>query len=180
MGEALREYLKNKRGIKMEKDKVKVNEQLEKYKCFPEQMRYEGEFLWRIFGAFLLPQSIFLAFLLSVGFGDEKLTRWSPGVFIAAIVGLLLCIAWMLICLGSIAYYHFSVAQVKGIEPKDWELMKGRREEFRDGRSVKIEGRWYQIKCFLKIRVRYAIYVIIVAFFMTYLLIFILRGPWMG
>lgn len=163
----------------MEKDEVEVNEQLEKYKCFLEQMRYDGEFLWRIFGVFLLPQTIFLAFLLH-SFEGETFIGWDLGVFAAAIAGFLLSCVWMAVCLRSVAYYHFSVALAREAEPKDWGLMKGKRQDFRDGCSVKIEKRCYPIKWYQKIiKVRHGLYIVIYTFIVIYFVILILRGPWM-
>jgi len=162
---------------KVKKDKVKVNEQLEKYKCFLEQMRYEGEFLWRIFGAFLLPQSIFLAFLLSVGIEKGRLTGWGPSASVAAIAGFLLCLVWMFVCYRSVAYYHFWVAQVMEAEkPLAWDLMKGRREDFKKGCPVKIGERCCRMDWYQKIKVRYGLYLVIWIFLIIYVII-IFCGP---
>lgn len=157
-----------------------MNEQLEKYKCSLEQMRYDGGLLWRIFGVFLLPQTIFLAFLLR-SFEAEPFIGWNPGIFAAAIAGSLLCLVWMAVCLRCVAYYHFSVALAREIEPKNWGLMKGRRQDFRNGRSVKIEGRCHPIKWYEKIiKVRHGLYMVIWIFFVIYIIIIFLRGPWMA
>lgn len=163
----------------MEEDKVGVNEQLEKYKCFLEQMRYDADLLWRFFGVFLLPHTIFLAFLLR-SFGTETFIVWDLGIFIAAIAGSVLCLFWMAVCLRCVAYYHFSVALAREMEPKNWGLMKGRREDFRKGCSVKIEGGCYPIKWYQKIiKVRHGLYTVIWIFFAIYIIIIIFRGPWM-
>lgn len=120
-----------------------------------------------------------LAFLLSVGFGEQRFIGWSPGIFIAAIVGLVLCVGWLGGCLRYLAYYRFSIAQAREIEPLNWDLYKGKRQEFADGCAVKIEGRYYQTKWFEKFKVKYAIFTTVAAFFITYLTIIVLRGPWM-
>lgn len=154
-------------------------EERERYKCFLEQMRYDGEFLWSTFGAFLLPQTVFLGFLLSVGFGEENPIGWSLGLFIAALVGVVLSIVWIATFRRSMAYYHFTVAQVREVEPPGWDLFKGRREKFRDGYPVKIDGCCYQTKGLLRIKVRWAIQFVIYTFIGTYVIVAILRGPWM-
>ncbi len=173
MGEILRKHSKTSEGeAKMEKDEVAVNEQLEKYKCFLEQMRYDGGLLWRIFGALLLPQAIFLAFLLSAAFGDKKLTGWSPGAFIAAIAGLSLCVIWLLSYFRAIALYDYSYDRAKKIEPQSWDLLNGPREKF-------IKGNLPWMKWYHRLRVRQVIPFVIVTFLVIYSFIFILCGPWM-
>jgi len=155
--------------------RIEENEQLEKYRCFLEQMRHDGESLWRFFGVFLLPQTIFLAFLLR-SFDGKTFIGWGLGVLGAAIAGSLLCLVWMVVCFRCVAYYHLSVALAREIEPKNWGLMRGRREDFRNGCPFKIEERWYPIKWYQRIiRVRYGLYGVICIFLGVYIFI-ILRG----
>jgi len=145
------------------------DKKLEKYKCFLEQLRYDGGLLWRIFGAFLLPHSIFLAFLLTVSFEKERVS--SIGIVTAAIIGFILGIVWLLSCFRSIAFYDFRMAQAKEMEFSDWNLLKGKPEKFREGRKVKIGERDYCLKWFQKVSTRWAVLVIVIMFLTAYLFI---------
>lgn len=118
----------------------------------------------------------FLAFLLSVGFGEGRITGWSPGVFIASIIGLVLCIVWMMVCLRFLAIYDNHVTQAEKAKPSNCDLVvKPKRREL----VLKIGGRSFRMEWVGKFRIRYAIATLMVAFFITYLVIFVLRGPWM-
>ncbi|MBA7491467.1 hypothetical protein ES702_02013 [subsurface metagenome] len=149
----------------MEKDK------LEKYKCFLEQLRYDGGLLWRITGVFLLPNSIFLAFLLTVSFEKERIG--SLGIVVAAIIGCVLSFCWLLAYFRSLAFYDFRMAEAREVEPSKWNLLKGKPQEFMNGDTVEIKEypyvlwlRWYQ-----KLKTRYAVLTIVILFLLTYLFI---------
>jgi len=149
-----------------------MNEQLEKYKCFLEQLRYDGGLLWRITGVFLLPNSIFLAFLLTVSFEKEKIG--SLGIVVAAIIGCALSFCWLLAYFRSLAFYDFRMAQAKEVEsPLKWNLLTGKHKKFMKGDTVEIKEypyvlwlRWHQ-----KLRTRHAVVTIGILFLLTYLFI---------
>ena len=147
-------------------------EEVEKYKCFLELWRYDGGLLWRIFGAYLLPHTVLLAFLLSIGFGDRGLTGWNPWTFTAAILGIWFCIIWMISCSRAIALSDLTGTEAKKREPSSWSLLKGPRDEFMEGTYCKMK--WYH-----KLRVRKSVLMIIVTFLTMYSLLAILSGPWM-
>lgn len=155
----------------MQENKIEGDGKLQKYKCFLEQLRYDGGLLWRIFGAYLLPHTVFLAFLLSVGFKGEEFIAWNPGVLIAAIFGCCFCVIWWWSCSRALALYDYSYIRTKRVEPPNWGLIKGEREEFK-------KGRWAWMKWHHKLRARHTVTMIIVTFFAMYFIIAIIQGLW--
>lgn len=151
----------------MEEDK------LEKYKCFLEQLRYDGGLLWRITGVFLLPNSIFLAFLLTVSFEKERIG--SLGIVVAAIIGCVLSFCWLLAYFRSLAFYDFRMAQAKEVECSEWNLLKGKHKKFMKGDTVEIEERPYCLRWYQNLRTRHAVVMIIIMFLGTYSFILLLK-----
>lgn len=149
----------------MEKDK------LEKYKCFLEQLRYDGGLLWRIMGVFLLPNSIFMAFLLTVSFGKERIS--SQGIVVAAIIGCVLSFFWLLAWFRSLAFYDFRMAKAREVELSEWNLLKGKPEKFRRGRPVRIGKSCKWLTLCQKLKTRHAVAVIVIMFLVAYLYILV-------
>jgi hypothetical protein len=77
------------------------------------------------------------------------------------------------------AFYHFRLAQAREAEPDGVNVLKVNGEDFAGGKAVKIRKDCYQIKGIAKLRTRHAVRMLIIVFFITYLVVFILRGPWM-
>jgi len=155
------------------------NKPEDRYQSALEQVRYEGELLWQIFGSFLLAHTVFLAFLLQSTLGRKPIVGYHPGGFFATIVGLLLCIPWTASYLRSSAYYIFRMAQAKEAEPSGWNLIKGNGEKFAAGCKVTIGKESYRIGWFARVlRTQRSVPLLIVFFGIIYLSIFILNGPW--
>lgn len=152
---------------------------IDKYQSAIEQVRYEGQLLWQIFGTFLLAQTVFLAFLLQSALGREPIVGYHLGNFFAALVGLLLCVPWAASYLRSSYYYIFRMAQARESEPSTWNLIKGDGEKFAAGCEVTIGEKSYRVGWFARVfRTQYSVPLLIVFFVMIYLGIFILNGPW--
>ncbi len=125
----------------MNNDSNKIQE----YLTTLEHVRYEGQLLWQIFGAFLLAHTVFVAFLLQATFGSGQVAQYRLGTFIAGFSGLLLCIPWMASYLRSSAYYIFRMLQAREKEPSNWSLIKGKGENFSAGKPVIVSGQTYRI-----------------------------------
>ncbi|MFB0544256.1 MAG: hypothetical protein ACETVN_00965 [Asgard group archaeon] len=150
-----------------------------KYEFAHEHVRYEGQLMWQIFGSFLLPHTVFLAFLLPSALGRGDIVGYHLGSFCTAAVGLLLCIPWFASYRRSSDYYEFRMAQAKEAEPSGWHLLKGDAEKFAEGKPVIIEGKRYRVRWVArKLRTARSVPVVIVVFVIIYLGLFILRGPW--
>jgi len=146
------------------------NLKLEKYKCLIEQLRSNEGLLWRICGVFLLPHTIFLAFLLAVSFGKERIDP--VGIIFAGGVGVVLTIFWGLAGSRSIAFADFRVAQAKRAEFPEWNLLKGEElEKFKKGDKVKIGGKDYFLKWHQKMKTRHAVLALIIIFLAAYSII---------
>jgi len=144
-----------------------------------EQVRYEGQLLWQIFSAFLLAHTVFLAFLLQTAFGSGRMNSYHPGVFLASVVGGLLCIPWAASYSRSSDYYTFRMAQAREAEPTGWNLLKGEGEQFSAGRSVKIGTQTHRVSWLGRVlRTKRSVPLLIAFFALVYLGIFALSGPW--
>ena len=155
------------------------NKSEDRYQSALEQVRYEGQLLWQIFGSFLLAHTVFLAFLLQSALGREQIVGYHLGAFFAALVGLLLCIPWAASYFRSSAYYIFRMAQAKEAEPSDWNLIKGDGEKFAAGYKVTIGKESYRVGWLARVlRTQRSVPLLIVFFVMVYLSTFVLNGPW--
>jgi len=155
------------------------NKSEDKYQSALEHVRYEGQLLWQIFGAFLLAHTVFLAFLLQSALGREQIVGYSSGSFFASLVGFLLCIPWIASYLRSSAYYEFRMAQAKEAEPDSWNLLKRNGEKFAEGEEVTIGEKKYRVRWFSRVlRTKRSVPLLIAFFIIIYLIILILNGPW--
>jgi len=158
---------------------AKENKETELFTKALEQVRYEGQLLWQIFGAFLLPHSVFLAFILQNAFNGDALTLSRPGVFIASVVGFLLCIPWVASYSRSSDYYIFRMAQARAAEPPGWDLLHGAGEKFSAGNSVVIGGTHYRVKWLGRaLRTKYSAPMLILIFALAYVAVAVISGPW--
>jgi hypothetical protein len=145
-----------------------------------EQVRYEGQLLWQIFGAFLLAHTVFMAFLLQSAFNSET-PGYQPAVFFPGLVGALLCLPWFAAYTRSSDYYIFRMAQAKAVEPKGWNLVAGQGEEFSDGKPVNVDSKTYRVNPLGRIlRTKRSVPLLIIIFLATYLALVVWRGPWTG
>jgi hypothetical protein len=149
------------------------------YAAALEQTRYEGQLMWQIFGAFLLPHTVFLAFLLQTAFGSGQINSYRPGVFFASIVGGLLCIPWAASYSRNSDYYTFRMAQAREAEPMNWNLLKGQGEQFSAGEKVRIADKTYRVNWLSRVlRTKRSVPLLISFFVIVYLGILVLNGPW--
>jgi len=154
------------------------NPNIQSYLVAIEHARYEGQMLWQIFTAFLLAHTVFLAFLLQTAF-VQQVGMFRPGVFIAGIVGLLLCIPWIATYQRSTAYYRFRMAQAREAEPTNYRLLKGVGEEFSTGKKVKVDQALHQLGWLArKLNTSRSIPALIVVFALVYLSVLFTSGPW--
>jgi hypothetical protein len=168
---------------------------LQKYQAALQLLQYEQQILWLIFGAFLLPHTVLVGFLLDSFLGGRAEAAWHLGRFSVAVLGLLVSIPWFAAYGRNAAYYFFRMSQAKAAEPDNWHLLKVDGESFADGDQVTIEvrhkvtidgkeqvtidGKKHQIPCFSRFfRTRWAIPVLMLFFPVIYLGLAILNGPW--
>jgi hypothetical protein len=143
-----------------------------------EQVRYEGQLLWQIFGAFLLAHTVFLAFLLQIAFSNHG-TGYQPAVFFPGLLGFFLCLPWFASYSRSSDYYLFRMAQAKNAEPEDWNIIRGIGERFSEGSSVEIDGRSYRVNWLGRVlRTKRSVPALILAFTLVYAGLVVCRGPW--
>ena len=95
-----------------------------------------------------------------------------PNRTLLSLIGIWLCIAWWATKERNHAYYIFRMAQARELEPDGWNYFKGKGQKFSDGKSIKIQGKCYQIpKLGQKLRKPAATMSILGTFFIVYLYI---------
>src|SRR5690349_3000755 len=114
----------------------------QQYQAALEHLKFEGELLWQIFGAFLLAHTVFMAFLLQVL--NKPLPANHPGGFWGSLVGLLLCLPWYSSFLRNSAYYDFRMAQARAAEPPTWHLLREAGQQFAEGECVTVDGKHHR------------------------------------
>lgn len=158
----------------MSEDLVKATD--ERYRTALEQVRYEGQLLWQIFGAFLLAQTVFLAFLLQTAFSKHG---YQPAVFFPGLLGLFLCLPWLASYLRSSDYYVFRMAQAKEVEPEGWNIIRGAGERFSGGNPVEVGGKSYRVNWLGRaLRTKRSVPALVLAFALAYAGLIVKCGPW--
>jgi hypothetical protein len=154
-------------------------EDLNKFQAALQLLQYEQQILWLIFGAFLLPQTVLLGFLLDSALKADPNHLWHVGRFIIALLGLLICVPWFAAYKRNAAYYFFRMSQAKAAEPTEWYLLREEGENFADGHEVKINGEPHQLPCLSRaIRTRSAIPMLMLLFPIIYIVLMLLNVPW--
>jgi hypothetical protein len=145
-----------------------------RYQAAAENEKYEAQMVWQTFSAFLLAQTIFLAFLLQSLFGKGNINGFYPGIYISAIFGLVICAPWTISFYRSMAFFNLRVDQAKNAEPEGWNLLNGKS----------IENGYYDFspifpKYFSKyLTTRCSVVFLIWVFILIYTTILLLSGPW--
>lgn len=145
-----------------------------RYQAAAENEKYEADMVWQTFSAFLLAQTIFLAFLLQSLFGQNYVVHFAFGTNIAAIFGLLICVPWMISFYRSMAFFNLRSKQARSAEPEGWDLLKGESVD----EHFKISN-WVPQSVARKFTTRCSVVLLIWFFIGIYSLIIILSGPWM-
>lgn len=142
-----------------------------------EQVRYEGQLLWQIFGAFLLAHTVFLAFILQSAFSLPD--GYQAAVFFPGILGAILCLPWFAAYSRSSDYYIFRMAQAKALEPDGGNLIKGQGEQFSAGHAVVIDGKPYRVNWLGRaLRTKRSVPLLVFSFLAAYGALVVWRGPW--
>lgn len=143
-----------------------------------EQVRYEGQLLWQIFGAFLLAHTVFLAFLLQSSF-NTAVPGFQSAVFYPALLGALLCLPWYAAYSRSSDYYIFRMTQARSLEPAGWNLIQGQGVQFSAGNAVDIGGQSYRVNWLGRVlRTKRSVPLLLLSFLGAYLALVVWRGPW--
>lgn len=150
----------------------------EHYDAAVLQVRYEGQLLWQRFGAFLLPHSVFLAFVLNSASAGQ-IGHYSFRTFWSSVVGFLLCVPWLAVYMRSSAYYSFRIAQAREIEPAGWHLFGGKARDFSAGKNVTVSSENRRMPWLARrLRTEQAGWSMIFVFFLVYLAVVVASGPW--
>ena len=157
----------------MPEEEIKI----QRYQIAVENMRYEGQLLWQISNAFLIVHTVFMAFLLQTTFSQNAKCQ-SYGLFLAGLIGVLLCIPWMASYQRSSHYYIFRLFQAREVEPEGWDILKNKGEEFSSGQKIRIGKSTCQINWLARVlRTKRSVPLLILTFASTYILIAIISWP---
>ena len=151
----------------------------ERYEAALQHLHFEGQLYWQIFGAFLLSNSVFMAFLLQAVLSADLIVAWRPGSFAAGIVGLLICVPWTASQRRSSAYYHLRMVQARAAEPPEYVLLRDVGQRFSRGEEVEVDGTKVKVPWLGQVlRTRRAVPCLTYAFFVVYLIVVVVSGPW--
>jgi len=142
-------------------------------------VKHEASLLWRIFGAFLLTHTVFLAISLGMALDGATLLEWRLGTFSTGCIGLVLCLPWWASYRRSSAYYIFRMAQAREKEPIGWDLLDGIGKRFSEGEPVMVAGECHQIKGTANwLRTKRGGPSLVIAFALAYVFVIVVSGPW--
>ena len=120
-------------------------EKIERFKATLDHARFEDENFERIFGGFLLPQTIFLGFILAATVGKDS-ASYHHLLGAASIVGLAFCVPWLTATWRNLLKVNFRLQQAAASEPSGWDLVTRTGKRFSDGAAVWILGRRFRYK----------------------------------
>lgn len=119
------------------------DDQIERYRATLEHARFEDENFERIFGGFLLPQTIFLGFVLAATVGKDS-AKYHYLLAAASIVGLGFCIPWLAATRRNLLKVNFRLQQAAAVEPAHWDLVTGTGTRFANGEEVWVRSRKFR------------------------------------
>ena len=154
--------------------------QIARFSLAMERVGLEGQQAWQIFGAFLLVHVVYLGLTLNGSTGTLQFPLGLHNTFVAAILGLLMCLPWYATTRRAEAFYAFRMAQARECEPDNWQLVGGKAHDFAEGKAVSICDKTFRLGFWSRVlRTRRAAVSMISIFALTYFLIAAITGPWM-
>lgn len=150
---------------------------MDRYQAALTLLNQERQPFWQTFAGFLLAHTVFLAFLLQ-SLAPGSMRAWRPATCGAGILGLVLCVPWLLAHLRTTAYLRFRVAQVREAEPTEWQLVAGRGQRFAEGEAVSVDGSRNQMPCLARLGTTYFVTALVLLFALTYASIVFAAAPW--
>jgi len=129
---------------------VDLSERIERYRAALEHARFEDENFERIFGGFLLPQTIFLGFVLAATVGKDS-ANYHHLLAAASSMGLFFCVPWLTATWRNLLKVNFRLQQAAAAEPPGWDLVTSTGTRFSRGERVWILGRGYKFSPFARL-----------------------------
>ncbi len=130
--------------------------------------------LWTVSGAFFIPQTALLGFLLT----RDVEAAWDATVLAGSAIGLVL---------GTLSYatlrrtslmYAMRVAQAREVEPREWGFLR-RGQNVAEGRSEVVDGTRFEMPRYAQmLRTRNASRILAGIFLIAYASLVVLSGPW--
>lgn len=134
----------------------------------------QATLLWTVSGAFFIPQTALLAFLLT----RDAYPAWDPSVFAGALIGIPLLAIWYATLRRAAVMYELRMAQAREVEPQDWGFLTRGRVVAEGGTAV-VDGTRYAIPRHARVlRTRYASRVLAGILVLAYSSLIALSGWW--
>jgi hypothetical protein len=150
----------------------------EGYRASLQMIACEGRLIWSVFGSMLAAN----AFVVTLIGAIVKLyPNLMPLGKVLPVLGILVCVAWILITTRQFAFYHYWFACGRHYESKISSkltiLQDGKR--FANGESVTVHAKQERLSCVVRcFRVQWLIYIVVGFFVAIYMLL--LTAPTAG
>jgi hypothetical protein len=144
------------------------NNDFSRYTTAIDFWKLQCETQWRHFGAFVLPHTLLMAFLLSKFFEKNP----SPLVLrIVAIVGLILSILWLFVHIRGVAWSNFRMKMAKECERRlsEYDFLTGRAEDFSKDKEVNVDADKAKMPWYARIKTNKLTTGLILIFILAYL-----------
>lgn len=151
------------------------NDKIDKYKIALEIAHNEGKILWESSQVFLLSSTILGAFIAQAA-NNSLIKSWE--IFIPSLIGFAVACIWFVSHQRRSSYYNFRMAQVRELEPTNWNLIAGKGYVFSQGIEVKLKNVPYNLPAPAKYFTTHTIIQFIISLFIIgYFLLIILSWP---
>ena len=142
------------------------------YETAVDFWKFQCETQWRQFGAFVLPHTLLMAFLLQQWFAEKPSPR---GVSSMAGAGLALSLLWFVVHMRAVSLSKFRMEKAKLYEQdlEEYDFFTGDAKQFADGREVVVGGVRCQMPWCTRVRVSIWTTILIIIFGVMYSVILI-------
>jgi hypothetical protein len=155
-------------------------QRIDAYKIALDAIDRDGQALWTAFGAFLLAETVLLAFALNALFSDKVVApTWNLGSFMVALLGLVVCIPWWVTNYRSATIRDFRIFQALDLEADPSRLLREGKELVECG-EARAHGKTFTLRFFARRPFTNAFWVrfLIFTWFVADLAVLTLSGPW--
>ncbi len=98
---------------------------------------HEAQAQWNVANIFLVANAVLAGFIgTNLNNYSDKSNIVSPILSILPIVGIIICLLWLLSLIRTSNYYRFRMAQASQREPSGWMLFSGDGKEISRGKTI--------------------------------------------
>jgi hypothetical protein len=155
-------------------------DRIDAYKTALDAIDRDGQALWTAYGAFLLAETVLLAFALNALFSARiGPPTWSSGPFLVSLIGTVITIPWAVTNYRSGTIRDFRVFQALDLEADPSRLLRDGKRLVEGGEATAF-GRIFRLRAYARRPFTNAFWVRVLIFiwFAVDLAVVILSGPW--